>query len=189
MPVHSSESRLPVVLVSSGGESGSAEATTRCAAHPKVETELACSRCGKPICPRCLVQTPVGARCRQCARVGSVPTYELPPLYLLRGAGAALAAGGILGVAWSLVLPEEWGFFGFVGLLVAFVIGYCVGEAVGWATNRKRGPALQVMAGGGVITSYVVRNILEGVAAVPTNDFWGYVLVAVGVIVAVQRLR
>jgi hypothetical protein len=154
-----------------------------------VETELTCSRCGKPICPRCLVQTPVGARCRECARVGRLPTYELPPLYLLRGAGAALAAGGALGVAWSLLLPYRLAFLGLLGLLFAFVIGYCVGEAVGWATNRKRGPALQAMAGGGVIASYIVRNVLEGAAVVPTNDLWGYVLVAVGVIVAVQRLR
>jgi hypothetical protein len=189
MPVHFSQSKPPVVLISSGGQSGLTEATKRCAAHPKVETELACSHCGKPICPRCLVQTPVGARCRECARVGRLPTYELPPPYLLRGAGAALAAGGALGVAWSGLLSYELGFFGFIGLLLAFVIGYCVGEAVSWATNRKRGPALQVTAAGGVIASYIVRNVLEGAAAVPTNDYWGYVLVAVGVIVAVQRLR
>jgi hypothetical protein len=178
-----------VVLISSGGQSGLTEATTRCAAHPDVETELACSRCGKPICPRCLVQTAVGARCRECARVTRLPTYELPSLYLLRGAGAALTVGGALGVAWSLLLPYRLAFLGLLGLLFAFVIGYCVGEAVSWATNRKRGLALQVMAGGGVIASYIVRNVLEGVAVVPTNDYWGYVLVALGVIVAVQRLR
>jgi hypothetical protein len=178
-----------VVLISSGGQRGLTEATTRCATHPNVETELACSRCGKPICPRCLVQTPVGARCRECARVTRLPTYQLPPLYLLRGVGAALTAGGALGVAWSFLFPYRLAFMGLLGLLFAFVIGYCVGEAVSWATNRKRGPALQVIAGGGVITSYIVRNVLEGVAVVPTNDLWGYVLVAVAVIVAVQRLR
>jgi hypothetical protein len=88
-----------------------------------------------------------------------------------------------------LLLPYRLTFVGLLGLLFAFAIGYCVGEAVGWATNRKRGPALQAMAAGGVTTSYIVRNVLEGVAAVPTNDLWGYVMVAVGVIVAVQRLR
>lgn len=39
----------------------------RCARHPSVETELSCSRCGTPLCPRCLVQTEVGQRCPTCA--------------------------------------------------------------------------------------------------------------------------
>ena len=65
----------------------------QCATHPSVETELACSRCGKPICPRCLVITPVGARCRECARLRRLPTYRLGTVFILRGLGAALAAG------------------------------------------------------------------------------------------------
>src|SRR3989304_4969303 len=32
----------------------------QCATHPGVETELRCATCGKPICPDCLVGTPVG---------------------------------------------------------------------------------------------------------------------------------
>ena len=33
-----------------------------CATHPEVETGLSCGRCETLICPRCLVQTPVGTR-------------------------------------------------------------------------------------------------------------------------------
>ena len=33
----------------------------RCSYHPEVETGLACGKCGTYICPRCMVQTPVGA--------------------------------------------------------------------------------------------------------------------------------
>jgi len=131
----------------------------------------------------------VGARCRECVRVIRLPTYDIPLPYLLRGAGAALAAGGALGVAWFLVLPYGLGILGLVGLLLAFGIGYGVGEAVSWATNRKRGPALQVIAVGGVIASYIVRNVLEGVAVIPEGDLWGYVLTAVAVVMAMQRLR
>ena len=131
----------------------------------------------------------MGARCRECVRVIRLPTYDVPPLYLLRGAGAALAAGGALGVAWFLLLPYGLGILGLVGILLAFGIGYGVGEAVSWATNRKRGLALQAIAAGGVITSYIVRNVLEGVAVIPEDDLWGYVLTAVAVVMAMQRLR
>ncbi|MDA0256830.1 MAG: rhomboid family intramembrane serine protease, partial [Chloroflexi bacterium] len=36
---------------------------TVCERHPETETELRCQRCDTPICPRCMVQTPVGFRC------------------------------------------------------------------------------------------------------------------------------
>jgi len=57
----------------------------QCATHPNVETELACSRCGKAICARCLVHTPVGARCRECANVRRIPTYNVSTGILARG--------------------------------------------------------------------------------------------------------
>ena len=49
----------------------------KCAAHPDTETGLSCGRCDTPICPRCLVETPVGARCRKCANVRRLPTYSV----------------------------------------------------------------------------------------------------------------
>ena len=60
----------------------------QCATHPDVETELGCSRCGKAICPRCLVHTPVGARCRECANVRRIPTYNVSADLMLRGRGS-----------------------------------------------------------------------------------------------------
>ncbi len=43
------------------------EMTFTCARHPSVETGLKCASCGTPICPSCLVQTPVGMKCKSCA--------------------------------------------------------------------------------------------------------------------------
>ena len=40
-----------------------------CANHPKVETAVSCSDCGKPICPDCMVHAAVGIKCRDCARL------------------------------------------------------------------------------------------------------------------------
>jgi hypothetical protein len=161
----------------------------QCATHPNVETELACGRCGRPICPRCLVQTPVGARCRQCAGVRRLPTFEVSPTYIARGAGAALVAGGVVGALWGWLLPRSVGFYGFFIFFIALGIGYAIGEAVSWATNRKRGPVLQGLAVIGVVEAYLIRNLLEGTTVIPANDLWGYILVAVAAIVAAGRLR
>ena len=161
----------------------------QCATHPSVETELTCGRCDRPICPRCLVQTPVGARCRQCAGVRRLPTFEVSPAYAARGAGASLVTGAVVGAVWAGLLSHNLGVVGYFVFFVALGIGYAVGEAVSWATNRKRGPALQGIAVAGVVEAYLIRNLLEGSAIIPSNDFWGYILVAVAAIVAVGRLR
>ena len=39
-----------------------------CYRHPRRETAVACSSCGRWICPDCMTPTPVGMRCPECAR-------------------------------------------------------------------------------------------------------------------------
>jgi membrane associated rhomboid family serine protease len=39
-----------------------------CYRHPQRETGVACSSCGRPICPDCMTPTSVGMRCPECAR-------------------------------------------------------------------------------------------------------------------------
>jgi cation transport ATPase len=159
----------------------------QCAVHPSVETELACGRCGKPICPRCLVMTPVGARCRDCAHLRRLPTYQVGTAFLLRGLVAALAVGAATGALWAFLFSPRAG--AFIGLFVGLGLGYAVGESTSWAANRKRSPVLQGMAVVGVLLAYVVRNLVEGGTLFQTNDVFGYVVVAVAVFIAIGRLR
>ena len=78
-----------------------------CYRHPGRETNVACSNCGRPICPDCMTVTPVGMRCPECARqrtqvrrVGSgLRTGAAPATYALIAINAAafvaeLAGGG-----------------------------------------------------------------------------------------------
>ena len=158
----------------------------RCARHPNVETELTCGRCETPICPRCVVFTDVGARCPACAPARKLPQFEIGPLYFLRGAAAALAAGAGLGAAWGVLLPGRIGLF---GLLLAALLGYLIAEAVGAATNRKSGTPLQVVAAGGAIAAYLIRNLVAGNELLPADDLFGYIAVIVAGAVAISRLR
>lgn len=158
----------------------------RCARHPKVETRLACGRCETAICPRCMVMTDVGARCPDCAPMRKLPQFEIGPLYLLRGMAAALAAGAFAGFLWGAVIP---GFFGFFIIFIGIGLGYAVAEPVSWATNRKSGAALQVVAAAGVFLAYVVRSLVAFGTVFPSGDLFGYVALIVAAIVAVNRLR
>ncbi len=158
----------------------------QCARHPHTETGLACGRCETPICPKCMVMTDVGARCPTCAPARKLPQLEIGPLYLLRGAGAAAVAGAALGALWGWLFP---GGFGFFAIFLGIGLGYGVAEPVSLATNRKFGPSLQVVAALGVALAYVVRNLIQVEALLPSGDLSGYLAVGVGIVVAVNRLR
>ena len=95
-----------------------------CARHPKVETNLRCGKCDQPICPKCAVQTPVGARCPDCARLTRLPVFRIS----LRDYSKALAIGLVVaaasGIAWGFLTPHLAGY----GYLLALFVGYAIGE-------------------------------------------------------------
>lgn len=166
-----------------------ADPPTYCAAHPDVETELHCNRCDTPICPRCLVQTPVGARCRACARLHRPPMYDVGPGVLAKAVPASLLTGAAMGVAWGLLLPGGFG-LGLFGLLIAIFIGSPIGygfaAVLDRVTNRKRGPTMQGIAVAGLVLAFLVQAAVSG--AVQGNLF-GLVLTAAACSGAISRLR
>jgi hypothetical protein len=144
-----------------------------CANHPSVPTSLRCSRCGKPICARCRVATPVGYRCYECADVQSVPTYAVDTNYYVKALAVGVGAAAGIGVLWGL-------FPGF-DFWAALIMGIVVGEAVSWAANMKRGPGLQMVgvvavALGIVVSRLVLQVVLSNaglyglLAAIPGNE-------------------
>ncbi len=162
----------------------------RCARHPQVETALTCARCGTPICPRCLIQTPVGAKCPPCANVSRIPTIDVKPVFLIRGLGAALVSGALVGFVWALLSGgRAAGFAGIFIIFIAMGIGWAVGESVSAATNRKRSTSLQACAVVGVILAYLVRNAVVGLPLLPAGDIWGYLAVAFAAMFAIGRLN
>lgn len=132
-----------------------AGAALRCAAHPNVETYLRCGQCGTPICPRCLVMTPVGAKCRACARARRLPTFELSPLNVVVAVLTTLVASVVMGAVGSIILR----FVPLFMMIFPFAVGLALAEIVGKVVNRKRHLILRVIAGLGVILSYLVLSL------------------------------
>jgi hypothetical protein len=162
----------------------SPEGATFCARHPQVETYLRCGRCDTPICPRCLVQTPVGARCRDCANVRTLPTFDVTPAYFARAQSAALVSGVLCGAIWAYLLPNFWGFF-FI-LIIGGALGWAVSESISLATNRKRGLGLQISAVMGVALAFLVKEFLGPGNFVSSLDI---VTAGLGAIFAASRLK
>jgi len=160
----------------------------KCAYHPDVETNLRCGKCDKPICPKCMVQTPVGARCRDCAGLDKLPTFSVSARYYLIAAGTALGMAIACGAAWGLIAWLVPMFF--LNLLLAAAAGYAIGEVTSLAVNRKRGTGLAVVGGIAVAISYTVTLFFPG--ALPIGIFsiiYHIIAVGLGIFIAVTRLR
>ncbi len=157
-------------------------ALVACPRDPGVETGLRCSRCGTPICPRCLVQTPVGARCRDCARIAKNPIYTLTAGGMARAAAASLVGGVAMGLIWGLVLlPFTFGFF---AIFVGAGLGYAFTRVLEFATGRKRGPAVVSFAIAGILVAWGVMALL-----VPQVWLYGALPAGIAAYLAYASLR
>jgi hypothetical protein len=100
-----------------------------CAFHPGVETELRCTECERYICPKDMVETPVGYKCRECAAPVAGQHVVVKPNQLLR----AIIVGGVVGIFGGIVMAYMS--FGFIG----FFLGFMWGTATAEATRRASG--------------------------------------------------
>jgi hypothetical protein len=138
-----------------------------------------------------MVETPVGMRCQECARLQKPPIFQVPWRYYLWAVGAGLVLAVAFGLLWALVrvfFPLS-GYFSFV---TALAVGYGTGELIGLAVRRRRGPGLALVGGVSVVACYLV-----GLLAAPELIFsvrfgfnlWDILFGAAGVLVAVNLLR
>lgn len=166
--------------------------TGKCHWHSETETGLSCSQCGKWVCTRCMVQAPVGIRCRECGRPAGMPTFDVQPAYYARALGVALAVsigGGILWAVLTLVLLGV----PFVPSLIGLGVGYGSGELISLSVNRKRSVGLAWLAGGSVVGAFLVARLtlfsVLGISIGLGILGMGSLFMVVGVILAVQRVR
>jgi hypothetical protein len=129
-----------------------------------------------------MVQTLVGPRCPDCANLKRVPTYEVSLRQYLIAAGVGVGVAAAAGFVWALIWNAIH--FLFLSLLIAAGIGYAIGEVISLSTNRKRGPGLQVIAGISVVVSFAIYYLF-----VPWFSFYTIIGLALGILVAVTRLR
>lgn len=165
---------------------------TYCETHSDIESELRCGRCERLICPRCLVYTPGGVRCRDCAQLRRPVMYELAPGHYFRAGAAAAVVGAGLGVAGALLLPPD-SRVPFFGLLLALLAGSGAGtlmaEAITRATRGKRGTSVQWIAVAGLVLAAVIRLAVAGEFDRVTSDLLGLFALAIALVAAWGRLR
>ena len=151
-----------------------------CPVHPDRETYLRCAECNRPICDKCMVQTPVGTKCPDCARHRGRTTGQAKPIYIIRaaaaGAGAAVFGGFVLALLRS-TLP--------VGMIIlAFLAGIGMGEIVSRAARRQTGRNFQIIAG----VAAALMFFLAGYFNFFRPNLIGWVIGLLGTYLAVAKL-
>ena len=134
-----------------------------------------------------MVQAPVGIRCRECGKSVPMPTYDVKRSYYARAVavGIGVAIGG--GLMWALVNYVNLNFVGlpFVGSLIGLGIGYGAGELISQSVNRKRGTGLAWIAACSVVGAFIISWNVESFRF----GIFGLMFIAMGVFIAVQRVR
>jgi hypothetical protein len=135
------------------------ETTTQavCYRHPSRETAISCSNCERPICTDCMVYTPVGIKCPDCARLPRSAIVRMRPDRAVRAVAAAFGGGLALGFG-ILLLQAAVGLF--FTLILGYLIGLAMSEIVLWASGRYRGPTTGAIAITGCIWTYAVPYLL-----------------------------
>jgi hypothetical protein len=112
-----------------------------CANHPDTPTALRCNRCGKPVCMRCIVRTPVGYRCRDCVR-GQQQIFETA---VWTDFVVALVIALLLGAGATWLLMQMRSFI-FLAILLAPVAGGLAAQIISAAIRRRRSRYLPIVA-------------------------------------------
>lgn len=167
-----------------------AEPIIYCARHPSTETVLRCGRCDTPICPRCLVYTPGGTRCPDCAQLRRPVMYELHALDFAKAGGVSVALAGVLGFLGAILLrPGGGGFFGLmIGVLAGAGAGSLVAEAITRVTRGKRGLPMQLIAASAIVGAWLLRLTLAGALPFVLMDLVGAIAMVVAIAASWQRL-
>jgi hypothetical protein len=131
-----------------------------------------------------MIQTPVGARCRECARLNKLPTYRMSPRYYLRSIGTGLGMAAITGALWGLIssfIP-----FVYLNILLGAAVGYVIAEVIYLAVNRKRGIPLAIIASLATVLSYYFAWVLPWGL---DFSFYDILSIAAGIFMAVSRIK
>ena len=134
----------------------------RCSFHPDVETEMSCAECGRAICPKEMVLTPVGYKCPVCAKPKKSQYTYIKPKQLLT---ASLISGAVgIGGAFVLATFAGRGFFGF---FIAYLWGMATAEAARRGSGGHRGRELTIVAGAALVLGGLLAGmnlLLVGIA-------------------------
>lgn len=123
----------------------------RCYRHPKRETRISCASCGRPICTDCMVQTDVGIKCPECARLPrGARAGAMRPDQLVK----SLLAGLLVAAVGPLVVFAIFQ-VGLLSFMLSAAAGFGAGTLVYRAGGRNGGPVSVAISAASTFIAYI----------------------------------
>jgi len=116
------------------------------AEHSCGDCALRCIDCNAQICPKCLVECPVGNRCKNCAKRFTSHVLQIDFWVVLRSFIAAFVAGLLFAFLQAL-FPLG----GFYMLTLGYLFGCLVGNIIFKIAGRKLGSKIAVIVAIGLL--------------------------------------
>lgn len=169
-----------------------------CLRHPNTLSNLRCGRCNDLICPECMLQSPVGARCSDCATIGQAPIFRATGAEFTATIGLAVGGAIVFGIIYGLIAWVLWQLpltlqIGYVAAsMVIALAGAPLGEFVRRAGKNKLDPRYKIIAAAMMFLVWVVGIIVSSGLGVWSGIFYniiGYIGLGVGIYVAMNRVR
>ena len=125
------------------------EGVMYCTVHPTVETTLRCNKCGRPMCAKCAVKTPVGYRCKECVRGQQTVFYNSHSLDPLIQGIVALPLSAIGAGLISFISFGIWGWL--IAFWASSAIGALIADLAHRVVGKRRGRYSWLAVGAGVV--------------------------------------
>ncbi|MGH2448364.1 MAG: B-box zinc finger protein [Chloroflexota bacterium] len=163
--------------------------TGLCSRHHR-ETALRCGKCDQYICPQCVVPTPVGSRCRECAQLRRAPQFQVDPILLVKA--------GVAGLVTSLVVWYLIRLVPYLGYFLSIVVGAAVGEVMSRLARRRASRWLEAVAVADIVIGLLVvvaiedngtTSLLSAARGTGSGLFGLVIPMAIASVIAVLRLR
>ncbi len=122
--------------------------------HSCGDSRLSCVECSEPVCPKCMIECPVGNRCRKCAAKTESHVIKVTPWVVARTMICSALA------AYLFTYMSGFTGAGYFGWLLAYGAGVVVGNLIHKVSGFKLGRA---------IVTTVTLGLLCGAALNPST--------------------
>ncbi len=123
------------------------------AEHSCGDSRLTCNDCEGPVCPKCMVECPVGYRCKKCAGKITSHVLQVTPAIIAR----TIVVAGITGYVAPYLAQYSGGFYGFI---IIYFVAVLAGNLLHKVSGYKMGTA---------IVSTVMIGAIAGMLANPVT--------------------
>src|SRR5262249_21430669 len=121
------------------------------AKHSCGDSKLSCVGCSSQVCPKCLVQCPVGNRCKACANKTESHTVKVTAAVLLKTGVSAATVGALFGT-----LCSHMPMYGYFSWIILYAGGLLVGNLLHKVSGFKLGSRIGSVVAGALIVGAIL---------------------------------